>query len=131
MLRLVLIFVSVGLLFIGLAVPMILRLVPPNGLYGLRVSATFAHSDVWYDANERSGWDLLWLGIALVLLAVGLPAVGIEGAVYAEVWSVTAAVGAFIMAGVGWRRANRLLEQRRAASSERPNNGLQGTDPRA
>lgn len=114
---LVLIFVSVGLLFIGLAVPMIRRRVPPNGLYGLRVPATFADRDVWYDANERSGWDLLWLGVTLVLLAIVLPAVGITEAVYAEVWSIAAVVGAIIMAGVGWRRANRLLEQRRTSLS--------------
>lgn len=62
----ILFFVLVGALFIGLAVPLILRRMPPNSFDGLRVSATVADEWVWYEANARSGWDLLWLGVELV-----------------------------------------------------------------
>lgn len=105
-------FVLTGLLCIGLAVPMILRRVPPNHLYGLRVRATFANEEVWYEANAASGWDLAWLGVVLVLLALGLPWLGLGKAVYALLWSAAAGAGALAVGILGWRRANRLLRER-------------------
>jgi uncharacterized membrane protein len=104
---------AVGLLIVALAVPLIRRRVPPNGLYGLRVPATFADEWVWYEANARSGRDLLWLGMLLTLLAVTLPALGLGTATYL-VWSVVAGAGAIIFAAVGWRRANRLRDERQS-----------------
>ena len=59
---------GVGLLFVALAVPLILRRVPPNALYGLRVRATFADDDVWYEANVRSARGLLVIGILMAAL---------------------------------------------------------------
>lgn len=52
---LIAIFASVGLLNMGLAVPMILGNVPPNGSYGVRTEATLSNPDVWYPANEFGG----------------------------------------------------------------------------
>lgn len=109
MLILLIVFVLSGLLFVGLAIPMIRRQVPPNALYGLRVPATFADEDVWYEANRRSGWDLLWLGAALTILALLLPLLGVDQLTYAGVWGAAAVGGVLVLAVVGWRRANRLL----------------------
>ena len=106
------VFVLTGLLFVGLAVPFILRRVPPNAFYGIRVPATFAHKGVLYEANARSGWDLLWLGVALVTLALVLPILDVERIAYTLLWCGAAAVGAVSMAVVGWHRANRLLWER-------------------
>src|SRR5512145_222539 len=46
-------FVSTSLLLTILSVPMILRRVKPNPLYGFRTAKTLAkgNEDVWYDAN--------------------------------------------------------------------------------
>ena len=54
MVVLAVVFALTGLLLAGLAVPLMRRRVPPNGLYGLRVAATFADEEVWYEANARS-----------------------------------------------------------------------------
>jgi SdpI/YfhL protein family len=46
---------------IGLAVlsiPLILRMVPPNGVYGFRVAATQSSPAIWYSANAFMGWAL-------------------------------------------------------------------------
>lgn len=85
--------------------------VPPNALYGLRVPATFADEGVWYEANRKSGWDLLWLGAALVALAALLPLLGLSLTAYALTWSTVAVAGAVGLAVVGWRRATRLLRE--------------------
>ena len=70
---LLVLFVSVGLLLIMLAIPLIRRRVPPNDWYGVRIAATFADEWVWYEANARSGRDLLILGIVQMAVAVLFP----------------------------------------------------------
>lgn len=108
MLPLFLLFLLSGALCIVLAIPLIRRRVPPNRIYGLRVRATLCDPAVWYEANARSGRDLLWLGLALMLLALALPWLGVEEERYALLWSAAALTGTLALAGVGWRRANRL-----------------------
>ena len=43
------IFVSVALILIGVATPLVLGRVPPNDLYGLRVPATLEDEEVWFE----------------------------------------------------------------------------------
>jgi len=61
-----------SLVMISIAIPLLLRRVPPNALYGLRVPATFADEWVWYEANARSGRDLLALGAVLMALTIAI-----------------------------------------------------------
>lgn len=67
----VILYTAVGVLFIGLAVPLIKRRIPPNQLYGFRTAATLASEEVWYAANEYSGRQLRLLG-AVILAAIPL-----------------------------------------------------------
>lgn len=67
----IILYAAVGLLFIGLAVPLIKRRIPPNDLYGFRVPETLASEEVWYDVNEYSGRQLRLLGV-IILAAVPL-----------------------------------------------------------
>lgn len=55
-------FVPLALGLLGL--PMVLGLVPPNPIYGLRTAATLASETVWYSANFWSGLISLILGTA-------------------------------------------------------------------
>lgn len=111
-------FAGCGLLFALLAIPMIRRRVPPNGLYGLRVPATLADDWVWYEANARSGMDMLLLGSLLLVLALVLPLVHVSEGMYFSVWIAVTVVGSVAMAVIGWRRANRLLRQRQQNSDQ-------------
>ena len=110
-------FAGVGLLLIALAVPLVRRKVPPNGWYGVRVAATFADDWVWYEANARSGRDLLIIGVAQVALAVLLALVAVPEYVYTLVNVTVLLVGAVVFAAVGIRRANRLLMDRRGSGA--------------
>ena len=101
-----------GVIMIALGIPMKLRRVPPNPLYGLRVPATFKDAQVWYDANAASGRDLILLGgwtLAFGLLPRWL---GWSGDSHLMAWGFSIAAGALLMAIVGWRRANRMLRAR-------------------
>jgi uncharacterized membrane protein len=112
---LMVVFSSTALLLIGLSVPLILRRVKPNYLYGLRVPSTFADEFVWYEANARSGRDLFALGFVGLVLALS-PIVDREMPliVYAVGNGIVVGAGAIGITIIGWLRANRLLKERRA-----------------
>ncbi len=106
------IFAGTGALIMAIAVPLMRRRVPPNGVYGMRVPATFKDEQVWYDANAACGRDLFAFGALLVLLAFAPPAFGMGSPSLEITWALVTCVGALWVAGVGWRRANRMLRER-------------------
>ena len=60
-----------SVLMIALAVPMAMRMVPPNSLYGFRTPKTLGDERIWYEANQKSGINLIAAGV-LTLLVWGL-----------------------------------------------------------
>lgn len=78
-------FTCAGLLVVGLAIPMILGKLKPNGWYGFRTSKTLSDEKIWYPANTYIGKLLLGVGILWVLSALGLriiPAIGSDLVTY-------------------------------------------------
>ena len=69
---LVLTFVGVGLLLAAMGLPLALRKVRPNPIFGLRTPATMRNETVWYEANARSGWDMVVLGLVVAAAVTGL-----------------------------------------------------------
>jgi hypothetical protein len=103
----------VGLLLAALAIPLVRRRIRPNGLYGLRCRATFENEWVWYEANARSGRDLLFLAAGIVALSVLLRLLpGMSPEIYAAAVALSITVGALLLAVVGVSRANGLLRIR-------------------
>jgi uncharacterized membrane protein len=112
-----LVFPALGLLLVALGWPMAARRVRPNRWYGLRVPATFADEQVWYDANAVAGRDMMALGAAIVVVALALTRVAnLPSSAYTGVCAGLLGVGSLILAVRGWRVANRLLRERRANS---------------
>jgi hypothetical protein len=108
------IFVSVALILIGVATPLVLGRVPPNYLYGLRVPATLEDEEVWYRANAGTGRDFIMLGLFEIVFAAGLAVfVQIDSVAYTLINAGFLVGGVIFTAIVGWRRANRLLKERR------------------
>ena len=62
-----------GVVLAGAGLPLMLRKIPPNRWYGVRLPSTLADERLWYAVNERSGRDLLVLGITIAILALGTP----------------------------------------------------------
>lgn len=112
-----LLFPLIGLLLVALGWPMAARRVGPNRWYGLRVPATFADEQVWYDANAVAGRDMMVLGAAIALVALVLSQVpGLPMGVYSGICTGILLVGSGVMTARGWRLANRLLRERRGDS---------------
>jgi uncharacterized membrane protein len=63
----ILYFGLIGILFVALAIPLVKHLIPPNRFYGLRTSETLENREVWYEANARSGRDLIRGGTGLII----------------------------------------------------------------
>jgi len=53
--------IAAGVLLIMAGIPLYLRRVPPNPVYGVRFRAT-RDERVWYEINARAGRDLVLLG---------------------------------------------------------------------
>ncbi len=104
---------GVSVLLVLVSIPLLLRRIPPNAFYGLRVPATYADEWVWYEANALAGRDMAALGVLLTVLALVLPVFELEAGTPTMVWAAVAAVGSLVLTMVGWARANRLLRERR------------------
>jgi uncharacterized membrane protein len=42
-----------------LCIPLVLKLIPPNRLYGFRTRKTLSSPEIWYPANVFSGYALM------------------------------------------------------------------------
>ena len=104
-------FVIEGLAMMGVALPLILRRIKPNGLYGFRVPATLNDPAAWYRVNARFGKGLFLTGAVFALAAIGfhfVPGVGNEIAAYPMVCTVVL----FIALGVAiWDGQKAIGEQ--------------------
>lgn len=71
MLTLLFLYTGSGILLVLLSVPMILRKVKPNYLYGVRIAKTLNNPKLWYETNEYAGRYLMAAGVAILLAALG------------------------------------------------------------
>jgi hypothetical protein len=72
MTTLLVMYVVFGLLLAGLAVPLLLDKVSPNGWYGFRVPSTLENPNLWYKVNRYMARWMLAAGIITVVGAVAL-----------------------------------------------------------
>lgn len=59
-----------GLLLTAASLPLALRLVPRNRLYGIRVAKAFESDENWYAINAYGGWWLLGYGVSVIAFGV-------------------------------------------------------------
>jgi uncharacterized membrane protein len=102
-------FALVSILMIVTSIPMILRKVPPNPIYGFRTRKTLSDPEIWYEANAYAGKLMFAWGI---FIAVGIfeveriPGIGVAG--YSNgMLLLTLVVGAVVMA-LSFAHINRL-----------------------
>jgi hypothetical protein len=58
-----------AVLMILIAVPLALRKIPPNVVYGYRTRATLANDEIWYAANAHFGRGLIVASVCGAALA--------------------------------------------------------------
>ena len=62
--------IVIGLLLIGCGIPLLLRKVKMNHLYGFRLKKSFISSENWYAINAYGGKILILWSIVLFLIGV-------------------------------------------------------------
>lgn len=66
----ILLFFTVGILYIGLGLPLYLEKISPNMFYGFRTQKTLSDKKIWFAANKVSGKDMIIAGIAISASAI-------------------------------------------------------------
>lgn len=60
----------------AISVPIVLKLVPPNRVYGVRTSQTLAIREVWFRVNLVTGFALIAAAGTAKCFYIGEPAIG-------------------------------------------------------
>ena len=63
-------FVGAGLLLTAISVPLVLRKIGPNPVYGFCVKQTLENTEIWYEVNEVAGRGLFVDGLVVVVAAL-------------------------------------------------------------
>ena len=98
---------ALGPVLIVLSIPLMLRWIPPNRFFGLRVPSTMSSDSLWYDANALIGRHSLALGIVMVALEFVLPRT-----MLVPVLGTVGTVGIVVVIIGDWRTANRWQRER-------------------
>jgi hypothetical protein len=56
-----------------ISLPLMLKVVPPNGAYGFRTSLTQSSPEIWYPANAFMGWALFVAAVVSAIVLITLP----------------------------------------------------------
>lgn len=100
---------AIGIVLILSSIPLLLRWVPRNRVFGFRIAATLRDDAIWYDANALCARHMLVLGVLLVSLEFILPP-----PIRIPVLRVIATIGFVGIIIVDWRTANRWERERRS-----------------
>ena len=66
--------IAACIVFVVISIPLIVRAVPPNGVYGFRNHTTLSSAAIWYPANAFAGWALSVAAVISAWLLFRLPA---------------------------------------------------------
>lgn len=70
---------TLALIIAVVAVPLILRKIPPNGFYGFRTAKTLGDRTIWFEANAYAGKAMIVAAIAMFSLSWGLIGLAASG----------------------------------------------------
>ncbi len=119
MMILLVMYVAIGLLLSAISVPLILRRIGPNPVYGFRVKQTLEDPEVWYDVNAYAGKGLFLDGLITVIAALVLALVpGISVDRYALSVMTLVFLGLGISLVASFRYLGRVVEAKAAGAKQ-------------
>ena len=63
-------FIISGLIFVSTCIPLVLRKIPPNSFYGIKVPKAYESPELWYKLNAKGGRIMIAYGA--IMAAIGL-----------------------------------------------------------
>jgi len=106
---------ALGPVLLLISIPLILRWVPPNRIYGFRIPPTLRSPSVWYDTNAQSGRHFFVLGLLMIALELAAP-----GEIRSRTLWLTGVAGLAIIIVVNFRSAYRWERERRTSDVSHP-----------
>jgi len=100
---------ALGPVLLLLSIPLLLRWVPRNYIYGFRIAATLRSDAVWYETNALFARHTLALGLLMTVLELTLPPSTRNVTLRA-----VALIGLATIIVADWRAANRWDRERAA-----------------
>lgn len=88
--------IGLGALVIVLELPLAMKLVGPNHLYGFRVGKTLSDERIWYLVNSYAGKRCVLTGVITIVLAVALRLAAVSPATYGAI-CVSVLVGGLVL----------------------------------
>jgi hypothetical protein len=82
-----------SLVLLASGIPLALRKVPPNPLFGFRVRGTLRDEKAWYATNAALGRGLIAVALVCAVLVVVLHGADIGGRLILILWTITGVVG--------------------------------------
>ncbi|MBV8224180.1 MAG: magnesium/cobalt transporter CorA [Verrucomicrobia bacterium] len=64
------VFIIAGLIFVSTCIPLVLRKIPPNRFYGVKVPKAYESTELWYKVNAKGGRIMIVYGA--IMTAIGL-----------------------------------------------------------
>ncbi len=102
-------FAVVSVLMIVSSIPMMLRMVPPNPIYGFRTRKTMSDPEIWYEMNAYGGRLRFIWGIVMaagVFVVERIPGIDVDG--YSMILGLLTVVMGVIVMGLSFAHLNRL-----------------------
>jgi hypothetical protein len=110
-----------GLLLVGLSIPLMRGQVPPNSWYGFRTRLTLDNPQIWYPVNAWAGRRLLVVGVVTVIMALLTPLIPDSALhAYSLLVSIFLMVGVLLILAFGIRYARSLHETRKGPNGSSP-----------
>ena len=92
--------VVVGLIFLGVLIPLVIRKIGRNALYGFRTRETLASDKAWYAVNYGAAKTGVYMSIGMVIFGIVLALLGIVKALLPSTMSAHME-DAVLIAGIG------------------------------
>jgi hypothetical protein len=111
----------IGLLLIGLSIPLMRGKVPPNSWYGFRIRLTLDNPEIWYPMNAWAARRLLVVGLVTVIAALFTPLIpetALPG--YSLLVSIFLVVSVLLILAFGIRYARSLHEPQEGSNGSAP-----------
>ena len=98
-------FLVLGVLVAGLGIPLWLKRVPRNRLYGVRTVSTLADESRWYAVNASAGGAMVRVGLLTAILSVGLDRLGVVGDAHTLTMALVMIAGGVVVTIVAFRQS--------------------------
>ena len=105
---LLIMYLVIGALVVLIAIPLIRRMVPPNGFYGFRVPQTLNDPATWYAVNAHLGRRLIWDGVLMIAAAVvcyRIPGMGKDSYAWTILAVLVVAMGYTVVSSIRYLRS--------------------------